>query len=255
MLYIVDSKTGNFLIHVFGLGFRTFSVAGDGERMQVAVGMDPETFRRALVRAKCLEKELGNASGQQTLEDIPCWDGDALALEDGPCGDDGALTVEDDPEQVTVIAKEETADPRLLSSLVDGKGQYEVLDIAAPHFDCADPSGMPEAPVFRPERIHKYMVSSALAPAVEKVAIRNLYNCRIEYGFILVDADAQTFQKIATRAICERMGQEKHMPGLYIARKEVENGYMRCLLGACPSGGFLVVDAVPDMLFREYPAG
>ena len=243
MLYVVDSKTGSFLIHVLELGFRTFSVAGDGERMQVAVGMDPETFRRALVRAKCLEKELEVASSARLPDADPYGDG----------GD--GLFVEDDPEYVAVIARKEAEDPELFSALIDGKERYEVIDVAVPDFEYIDPSGMPEVPAFGQERVHRYRVSAPIAPYVKKAAIRNLYRCRVEDGTVWVDADAQTFQKIAARAFCERIGQEKHMPGLYIARKEVEDGYMRCLLGACQSGGFLVADAVPDILFREYPAG
>lgn len=156
MLYVVDSKTGSFLIHVFELGFRTFSVAGDGERMQVAVGMAPETFRRALVRAKCLEKELEAASSARLPDADPHGDG----------GD--GLFVEDDPEYVAVIAREEAEDPELFSALIDGKERYEVIDFAVPDFEYIDPSGMPEVPAFGQERVHRYRVSAPIAPYVKK---------------------------------------------------------------------------------------
>ena len=235
-MYIINSDIGNMLTNVLFLGYHPFSAAlAEDGRTMIRTDLAPEGFRKAAVRSICRLSEVDARKEKERQ---------AIAEAEAE-GDIGAL---DDVENEFVLSKEEAADPFFAGCVTGGEG-YRVID-AIPCFEHIPEDAYPDVP----EAFHRYRVSPELIPALERVAVRNLYGFSAEGGTVMVNAAPEAFRGLITRAFCEEKSIEDNSPFPYISRTEEEMGYPTYFFSRVGIGCYDVIDVDPGLLFMEYPA-
>lgn len=142
------------------------------------------------------------------------------------------------------------ADPELFQRIVScAAGEGAVGQSACAELAQFEYVPEPEYP-FRSEPLHTYVVSEDLASYVGEVGARYLYDVAIDHAAVRINADSETFAKIAARAYCEKLSANSGVH--YVTLEENSNkSYINFLFEGLRSFSVVPIQVDALKLFVE----